>query len=160
MCCGLPVDRVYLAENKDEPAPRDLATEAEQCQRELRTVLLVEDDADLRDAIELLLLRKGYHVVSTGDGQRAVQLASQHRVDVLVDLLIPGQSGFQVTNDLKNTYGDAIKVAAMSGNSSHAHRDYAFSRPERSNSSPKPFTVSQLFSSARDFTLSATPGLD
>src|SRR6187431_1046154 len=92
-----------------------------------RTVLLVEDDPDLRDAIELLLLRKGYYVVSTGDGLRAVELASQHRVDAaLVDLLLPGQSGFQVTSDLKSQYGDTVKVVVMSGNGSQAHLDYAF----------------------------------
>jgi CheY-like chemotaxis protein len=109
------------------------------------TILLVEDDPNLRDAIELLLVRKGYHVVSTGDGQRAVQLASQHRVDVaLVDLLIPGQSGFQVTTDLKAAYGDAVKVAVMSGNASPAHRDYAYASGAE-QFLPKPFTVSQLF---------------
>jgi DNA-binding response OmpR family regulator len=110
-----------------------------------RTVLLVEDDPDLRDAVEIMLFRKGYHVVSTGDGQRAIQLASQHRVDAaLVDLLIPGQSGFQVTTDLKTIFGEGVKVAVMSGNASHAHRDYAFAAgAERFLS--KPFTVSQLF---------------
>lgn len=110
-----------------------------------RTVLLVEDDPELRDAIELLLLRKGYHVVSTGDGLRAVELASQHQVDVaLVDLLIPGQSGFQVTTDLKSQYGDAMKVAVMSGNASQAHRDYAFAAGA-DQFLAKPFTVTQLF---------------
>jgi len=112
-----------------------------------RTVLLVEDDPDLRDAIELLLLRRGYYVVSTGDGNRAIELAGQHRVDVaLVDLLIPGQSGFQVTTTLKSQYGDSLKVAVMSGNSSPAHLDYAFASGA-DQFLPKPFTVSQLYDS-------------
>jgi len=110
-----------------------------------RTVLLVEDDPDLRDAIELLLLRKGYYVVSTGDGLRAIELAGQHRVDAaLVDLLLPGQSGFQVTTNLKSQYGEGVRVAVMSGNASQAHLDYAFAAGAEQFLS-KPFTVTQLF---------------
>ncbi len=109
-----------------------------------RTVLVVEDDPDLRDTIELLLLRRGYHVVSTGDGLRAVQLAGQHPVDVaLVDLLIPGQSGFQVTADLKANYGNAVRIVLMSGAASQPQLDYAFAAGAE-RFLPKPFTVSQL----------------
>lgn len=109
-----------------------------------RTVLVAEDDPDLRDAIELILVRGGYHVVATGDGLRAVELAGQHRLDVaLVDLLLPGQSGFQITTDLKSRYGDAVRVVVMSGNASAAHQDYALaSGAERFL--PKPFTTNQL----------------
>jgi CheY-like chemotaxis protein len=117
----------------------------------LRTVLVVEDDPDLRDAVELILHRQGYHVVSTGDGLRAVELAAQHRVDVaLVDLLIPGQSGFQVTTDLKSQYGDDLRVVVMSGNASPAHRDYAFASGAE-HFLPKPFTTTQLLSAIAMF---------
>jgi DNA-binding response OmpR family regulator len=109
-----------------------------------RTVLVVEDDPNLRDAVELLLLRKGYHVVATGDGLRAVELAGQHEIDAaLVDLLIPGQSGFQVLADLKALYGDGVKVALMSATASGAHRDYAFAAGA-DQFLDKPFTVSRL----------------
>lgn len=112
-----------------------------------RTVLVVEDDPDLRDAIELLLLRRGYHVVSTGCGLRAVELAARHRVAVaVVDLLLPGQSGFQVLAGLKARYGDAVRVVMMSEIRSAAPHDYALaSGAERFL--PKPFTTGQLLDS-------------
>ena len=89
-------------------------------------ILLVEDNPDLRDRIELLLLRQGYQVVATGDGLRAVELAEQTRVDAaLVDLLVPGQSGFQVTLALKERHGDRVRVVVMSGHTSPAHQAYA-----------------------------------
>ncbi len=116
-----------------------------------RTVLVVEDDPDLRDAVESLLIRQGYHVIATGCGLRAVELADQHKVTVaVVDLLLPGQSGFQVTTDLKARHGDDVRVVIMSANSSPAHRDYAYaSGAERFLS--KPFTVTQLLSAVADF---------
>ena len=89
-------------------------------------ILLVEDDPDLRDAIETLLHRANYDVISTGDGIRAVELADEFEpVAALVDLLVPGQSGFRVTLALKSRFGDDVRVAVMSANDSAAHQDYA-----------------------------------
>jgi DNA-binding response OmpR family regulator len=117
----------------------------------VRTVLVVEDDPDLRDAVELILHRQGYHVVSTGDGLRAVELANQHRIDVaLVDLLLPGQSGFQVAMDLKSQHGDGVRVVIMSGNASQAHQDYAFAAGAE-HFLAKPFTSAQLLNAIAKF---------
>jgi DNA-binding response OmpR family regulator len=116
-----------------------------------RTVLVVEDDPDLRDAVEILLVRQGYHVVATGDGFRAVELASRFQVDVaLVDLLIPGQSGFQVATELKIRYGEAVRVVVMSGNVSAAHQDYAFAAGAE-QFLRKPFTTTQLLDAVAAF---------
>ena len=109
-----------------------------------RTVLVVEDNPELRGAIEQFLVQKGYRVVSTGDGLRAVQLAEQQPVDVvLVDLLIPGQSGFQVTLGLKSRFGDGVTVVVTSSVASPAHRDYAFAAGAQAFV-PKPFAVPEL----------------
>ena len=116
-----------------------------------RTVLVVDDDPDLRDAIELLLLRQGYHVVSTGCGLRAVELAAKHKIAVaVVDLLIPGQSGFQVATDLKARHGDELRVVVMSGNTAPALRDYAFAAGAE-RFLPKPFTTPQLLDAVAAF---------
>ena len=115
------------------------------------TILVAEDDPDLRDAIELILHRRGYHVLTAGDGLRAVELAEQQHVDVaLVDLLMPGQSGFQVTTDLKARHGDAVRVLIMSGNVSVAHVDYAFAAGAE-RFLPKPFTSAQLLDAIAAF---------
>ena len=117
----------------------------------LRTVLVVEDDPDLRDAVEMILHRQGYYIVSTGDGVRAVELASQYKVDVaLVDLLIPGQSGFQVATELKSQHGDSVRVVVMSGNSSQAHQDFAFASGAE-HFLAKPFTTTQLLAAIAKF---------
>ena len=108
------------------------------------TVLVVDDDPDLRDAVELLLLRRGYHVVATGCGLRAVELAERHRVAVaVVDLLLPGQSGFQVVFQLRARHGDAVKVVMTSGIRSAAPLDYALAAGA-DRVLPKPFTTAQL----------------
>jgi DNA-binding response OmpR family regulator len=116
-----------------------------------RTVLVVEADPDLRDAIESLLARNGYHTVGTGCGLRAVELASEHRVAVaVVGLLLPGQSGFQVLAHLKARHGDAVRVVMTSEVASAAPRDLALaSGAERFL--PKPLAVSQLLDAVAAF---------
>ena len=89
------------------------------------TILLVEDDSDLRTALETAFRRAGYRVVATGDGLRAVELAREHPpAAAVVGLLLPGQSGFLVTLALKAEYGDAVRVAVTSA-PSPALADYA-----------------------------------
>ncbi|HEY1187366.1 MAG TPA: response regulator [Gemmata sp.] len=89
-------------------------------------ILLVEDDPDLRSAFEFMLRRRGYDVVSTGNGLRAIELAIEHRPALaVVDLLLPGQSGFQVSFALRERFGGRTRVLVMSGFSSPHHRDYA-----------------------------------
>lgn len=124
------------------------------------TVLVAEDDPDLRDAIESILMRAGYHVVATGNGLRAIELACEHRVDVaLVDLLLPGQSGFQVITDLKMRHAEQVRVVIMSGSASQAHQDYAFAAgAERFLS--KPFTTAQLLDALAAFCPPSEPGAD
>lgn len=116
-----------------------------------RTVLVVEEDPDLRDAIKSLLARRGYNVVSTGCGLRAVELAAEHRAAVVVtDLLLPGQSGFRVLTELKERHGDAVRVVVASETASAAHMDYALASGAEWFL-PKPFTHNQLLEAVAAF---------
>ena len=119
----------------------------------LHTILVVSRGRPrpAANAIELILHRQGYHVVATGDGLRAIELANQHRIDVaLIDLLLPGQSGFQVAEDLKAQHGDSLRIVIMSGNASRAHQDYAFAAGAE-HFLAKPFTTTQLTTALAQF---------
>ncbi len=89
-------------------------------------ILLVDANPEFRDDLERYLLKLGYQVVSTGNGLRAMELANERDFQLaLVDLLIPGQSGFRVAHDLKARFGDGITVVVLSVALSPAHQDYA-----------------------------------
>ena len=60
----------------------------------LRTVLIVDDDNTLRQALESVLLTMGYRVITTGSGDAAYSLLAQEPVDaVLLDVRMPLISG-------------------------------------------------------------------
>jgi CheY-like chemotaxis protein len=65
---------------------------------ERRTVLLVEDDEDVREAVEQILTEEGFLVVSATDGGAALEvLAGGHHqfCSIILDLLMPGVDGLE-----------------------------------------------------------------
>ena len=91
-----------------------------------RTVLLVESDPALLDALGFALRRRGYHVLAALDGHRAAELLDRKLPDALVlDMFLPAQSGFQVARLAKERSDGAVPVVMLSGASAGAHRDYA-----------------------------------
>ena len=61
-----------------------------------RTVLLVEDDDDVREAVEQILTEEGFHVVAASDGGVALRVLSEGKhtfCTVILDVLMPGVDG-------------------------------------------------------------------
>lgn len=67
-----------------------------------KKVLIVEDDAAIRSLLATLLSRDGYSPEVCGDGNDAVRLLRANGYDViLLDLMLPGQFGFDVIRFLE-----------------------------------------------------------
>jgi DNA-binding response OmpR family regulator len=65
-------------------------------------ILVVEDDRDLCELLSTLLGVEGYRTETTGDGADAVQRIVAARPDaVVLDVMLPGRSGFDICRDLK-----------------------------------------------------------
>jgi DNA-binding response OmpR family regulator len=78
------------------------------------TILVVDDDMDIRQLLQEFLERNGFHVVLAEDGQRALALASEHLPDlVITDLLLPKEHGVDVMNAIKDRF--ILPIIAMSG---------------------------------------------
>ncbi|WP_101524329.1 response regulator transcription factor [Nocardioides houyundeii] len=67
-----------------------------------RTVLVVEDERVINDALAQRLRAEGYHVVQAFDGPAAVSLAAEARPDaVVLDVMLPGLDGHEVCRRLQ-----------------------------------------------------------
>jgi len=67
------------------------------------TVLLVEDEEQLRRVMKDLLEREGYKIVEAGDGIQALEQVDRHAPDViLLDLNLPGLDGHGVLSQLRS----------------------------------------------------------
>jgi two-component system, OmpR family, response regulator MtrA len=66
-----------------------------------KTVLICEDDSNLRTLVRLAL-GDGYRFFEAPDGPSALELARSIRPDLIVlDLMLPGRSGFDILSDLR-----------------------------------------------------------
>jgi CheY-like chemotaxis protein len=68
-----------------------------------KTILLVEDDREVRDMLTLMLkTRFAVHVVTAANGQAALRVAQTREPDlILLDLMLPLIDGFEVTRFLR-----------------------------------------------------------
>jgi PAS domain S-box-containing protein len=94
-------------ERRSEP----IATE----RQERRTLLIVEDNAEVREALRIMLEVAGHDVHDVGSGEAAVDLALRLRPDVaLIDLGLPGVDGYEVARRLRAA-GLTTQLIAVSG---------------------------------------------
>lgn len=66
-----------------------------------KTVLVVDDEKDIVEMIAFNLKRNGYEVITAHNGNDALDLAEQHPDLILLDLMMPGLDGTEVTRRLK-----------------------------------------------------------
>ena len=79
-------------------------------------VLVVDDDAGCRTLIVELLERIGCTVVEAATGHEALILAKANRPAlVLLDIGIPGITGYEVCHELRETFGETLPVIFISG---------------------------------------------
>src|SRR5688572_17531438 len=80
-------------------------------------VLLVEDDQSAREMLAAALRLRGYHVRTAADGLAALRLLDDFNPDaVVMDLLLPIASGFEVLHEMRAAPGTRmLPVIAISG---------------------------------------------
>jgi len=70
----------------------------------MQTVLVIDDDRNLRDTIGVMLEQEGFHAVLAGDGASGLSQAVELKPGlILVDLRMPGLSGEEVCRQLRAT---------------------------------------------------------
>jgi CheY-like chemotaxis protein len=115
------------------------------------TILLVEDEAAVRELASLTLQMKGYHLLVAEDGEQGLRLWQQHRdeIDLIVtDVVMPHLSGREL---VKRTLPEKpeLRVLFLSG-----YTDEAVGHPAIPDSNlsfmSKPFTPSSLAAKVRD----------
>jgi CheY-like chemotaxis protein len=91
------------------------------------TILVAEDDHDIRLMISTLLGMKGYRVVESSDGQETLEVAQRERPDIiLMDLQLPRLNGFAVARFIRQS--EALRrtpIVVVSAHDPAKHRALA-----------------------------------
>jgi DNA-binding response OmpR family regulator len=85
-------------------------------ERGLDTVLVADADAAARGLVADLLARAGYLAVLSEDGDEALEVGRRERPELaLLDVSLPGISGYEVCRELKDEFGERFPVILVSG---------------------------------------------
>jgi len=69
-----------------------------------QTILVADDEQDIRELVAYRLSRSGFSVVEARDGEEALRLAAAQPLDMAVlDVMMPRLSGYQVTERLRGS---------------------------------------------------------
>lgn len=81
-----------------------------------KTILVVEDESDLREALREILEDEGFRVIEAKDGTSALKFAFEEKPDlILLDLMLPFMSGHEVLQKLRaDKWGRYTKVIVLS----------------------------------------------
>lgn len=92
-----------------------------------RHILLVEDNDDNRDMLSRRLRKRGFEVSIAEDGERAVALASELKLDlILMDMSLPRLDGWSATQQIRKIPGmESLPIIALTAHAMSGDRTKA-----------------------------------
>jgi PAS domain S-box-containing protein len=142
--------KVYLP-RIDEAAPILSRESSEPLGRGSETVLLVEDEAGLREMLREILEDNGYTALVARDGAEALQIADAHAEPIhlmITDVIMPGMTGPSAAEQVVTTRPE-LKVLYMSGYSDDAVVRHGMLGPGSAFLS-KPFALQAFLNKVRE----------
>jgi CheY-like chemotaxis protein len=134
--------RVTLPTSSQETIPSPMPTADAKMPSGGGRVLLVEDNAFVRDGIAVLLDILGYEVMTAGSGEEAMALALDPPPDLMLsDVTLPGITGLVLAERMRERW-PALKVVLMSGYIEATMQAHA--RADRWHFLQKPFELADL----------------
>ena len=114
----IPIEGTTEAPTREAELTRGVLSPAREAPR---TVLVVEDDPEIRDALEDLLDTEGYLVRSAGNGREALRILETmppRACVMLLDMMMPVMSGIELLDVLERTHRlDGIPVIVLTASS-------------------------------------------
>jgi two-component system chemotaxis response regulator CheY len=115
-----------------------------------RTVLVVDDDPDIRETLEIVLGAHGYGVVVAEDGVEALaylRARGGRPCVVLLDLMMPRMNGLELRREMAaDPFLSAIPVVVITGAGTYAQ---GRTRDLNTQMLPKPFDLRTLLSTVQ-----------
>lgn len=122
-----------------------------------RHVLLIEDEANITEAIRFLLTRDGWQVDTHADGSDAVEVIRAADPDlVILDVMLPGKSGMDILRELRDceVLRD-LPVLMLTARGQSRDRELA-EKAGVSRFMTKPFSNAEVLTAVRDLLAQAS----
>lgn len=82
---------------------------------DMSTILVVEDDADIRELMRFTLESSGYCVLQAQHGKQALELVKQHDIDLItLDIMMPVMDGLSAIKEIRYNLQRSIPIIVVS----------------------------------------------
>ena len=115
------------------------------------SILIVDDNRDIRDFMQIALEAAGYGVLTATEGAQALAMQLEHPADLLItDIFMPGREGISTIAAFKAEF-PATRIIAMSAGGGAGKLDFlsAAALIGADATLRKPFTADQLLETVR-----------
>lgn len=65
-------------------------------------ILIIDDDADIRLTISILLTKEGYNVIETANGNEGIKKLTPSTKLVILDVMMPGKNGYEICQEIRS----------------------------------------------------------
>lgn len=116
------------------------------------SILIIDDDDSLRDALRRTLHKEGYTIMEAIDGGQGLKQLEHSQADViLLDMFMPDKDGLETLGVLRRTH-PGIRIIAMSGGGFQGKVDvlHVAKKLGARRTLTKPFTREQLLEAVRE----------
>ncbi len=137
---------IYLPLASGPASKAEAEAKATALRRGSETILVVEDEAGVRELAGEFLKAHGYTVLEAKDGIEALEIAARHEGPIhviLTDMIMPRMNGTEVVRRLKGIRPD-IRAAYMTGYAEYATSGSETSSNQQDSILQKPFSSTSL----------------
>lgn len=113
-----------------------------------RKILIVDDEADIRDILQFNLENAGFIVDTASSAEEALDMLGAQHALILLDVMMGGMSGFQMAEVLRNEKGNEIPIIFLTAKTSQEDLLTGFSKGG-DDYIPKPFSIQEVIARVR-----------
>ena len=109
--------RIFLPQCKEKIEEKEKTKSVDRKVKPNETILIVEDQIDVRQLVIQILQQDGYNIIEASDGKEALKKCKNYKKDihlVITDVIMPNMNGLELKEKILSIYPD-IKVIFMSG---------------------------------------------
>lgn len=113
---------------------------------EQQTILIVEDDPDIRDGVRILLSGEGYRILEADNGLQALESFTPEVDLVILDVMMPGMNGLRVCEELRKR--STVPILFLTAKSQESDKLLGLTAGG-DDYLPKPFSFAELSARVR-----------
>lgn len=112
----------------------------------MKSILVIEDDENIRESLIDLLETRRYHIISAENGTEGIRLAQLHQPSLIIcDVMMGGISGYDVIDSIRKSDNlSAIPFVFLSAKVMHSDKEFAI-KMGANHYLTKPFRAQDLF---------------